>query len=99
MLGLSIVVTSTTPLPGYGALLLMCGFSFGYFGFLVTYLAALTGGLLGFFLGRYLMRGVVTKMIQGNEKLQTVDQVISHGGYVKMYLLRIHGPWATHATT
>lgn len=88
-LGAAITVTSMTPLPGYGALLLICGFSFGYPGFLLGYTAALLGGVLGFVLGRHFLRDCILAWVQANEKFQMADQVISQGRCASAICLQI----------
>jgi heme exporter protein D len=60
--GLLIFVTTIPPLPLYSTLMVLCGYTFGVWeGFVVSYIASLTGAIVVFIVSRTLLRDVITK--------------------------------------
>eukprot|EP00668_Euglena_longa_P040455 GGOE01053273.1.p1 GENE.GGOE01053273.1~~GGOE01053273.1.p1 ORF type:complete len:262 (+),score=41.96 GGOE01053273.1:67-852(+) len=88
VLGVGLIAASAAPLPGYGALLLVCGFCFGFPGFLLTFSCGLLGDILGFLLGQYFMRPCATGWIDGSS-LMAVDLILSEGKIWPLFLLRV----------
>ncbi|KAN0035097.1 hypothetical protein ACTA71_004353 [Dictyostelium dimigraforme] len=66
------------------------GMIFGLrFGILFVWSASLLGGLVAFFLGRYVLRKRISKRIEKNRKLVAVDQAIGQEGWKIVLLLRL----------
>ena len=60
--GLLIFLTTIPPLPLYSTLMVLCGYTFGVWeGFVVSYIASLTGAIVVFTVSRTLLRDVITK--------------------------------------
>jgi uncharacterized membrane protein YdjX (TVP38/TMEM64 family) len=60
--GLLIFLTTIPPLPLYSTLMVLCGYTFGIWeGFVVSYIASLTGAIVVFIVSRTLLRDVITK--------------------------------------
>jgi uncharacterized membrane protein YdjX (TVP38/TMEM64 family) len=60
--GLLIFLTTIPPLPLYSTLMVLCGYTFGVWeGFVVSYIASLTGAIVVFIVSRTLLRDVITK--------------------------------------
>jgi heme exporter protein D len=60
--GFLIFLTTIPPLPLYSTLMVLCGYTFGVWeGFVVSYIASLTGAILVFIVSRTLLRDVITK--------------------------------------
>ena len=60
--GLLIFLTTIPPLPLYSTLMVLCGYTFGVWeGFVVSYIASLTGAIIVFLVSRTLLRDVITK--------------------------------------
>ncbi|KAK5577368.1 hypothetical protein RB653_002309 [Dictyostelium firmibasis] len=66
------------------------GMTFGLgFGILFVWSASILGGLVAFFLGRYVLRKRISKKIEKNRKLVAVDQAIGQEGWKIVLLLRL----------
>ncbi|KAN0037269.1 hypothetical protein ACTFIV_002607 [Dictyostelium citrinum] len=66
------------------------GMTFGLgFGILFVWSASILGGLVAFFLGRYVLRKRISKRIEKNRKLVAVDQAIGQEGWKIVLLLRL----------
>ncbi|EAL69742.2 hypothetical protein DDB_G0275353 [Dictyostelium discoideum AX4] len=66
------------------------GMTFGIgFGILFVWTASILGGVVAFFLGRYVLRKRISKRIEKNRKLVAVDQAIGQEGWKIVLLLRL----------
>jgi uncharacterized membrane protein YdjX (TVP38/TMEM64 family) len=74
-----------------GSLLTLGGGAlFGVFlGSVYVFAAATTGATLAFLIGRYLVRGWVTKRIEGNPKFKAIDNAIAKEGFKIIILTRL----------
>jgi uncharacterized membrane protein YdjX (TVP38/TMEM64 family) len=88
-LGGAVLVTSAAPIPGYGALLFASGFVFGFPAFLITFPATLLGSIIGFSLGRCVLRGPVETLLQAGGKLRDLDDVLADGRVWPLLLFRL----------
>eukprot|EP00669_Euglena_mutabilis_P013569 TRINITY_DN8541_c0_g1_i1.p1 TRINITY_DN8541_c0_g1~~TRINITY_DN8541_c0_g1_i1.p1 ORF type:complete len:295 (-),score=34.67 TRINITY_DN8541_c0_g1_i1:332-1099(-) len=88
-LGGALIVTSAAPVPGYGALLFASGFVFGFPAFLVTFPATLLGSIIGFSLGRCVMRGRVERLFSTGGKLRELDAGLADGRLWPLLLFRL----------
>ncbi|EGC34610.1 hypothetical protein DICPUDRAFT_34747, partial [Dictyostelium purpureum] len=60
-----------------------------WFGILFVWVASMLGGILAFFLGRYVFRKNIAKKIEKNKKLNAIDQAIGQEGWKIVLLLRL----------
>ena len=60
--GLLILLTTIPPLPLYSTLMVLSGYTFGVWrGFVVSYVASLSGAILVFVVSRTLLRDVIAR--------------------------------------
>lgn len=77
ILGALIFITTFPPLPLYSTLIVLCGFSFGLVqGFIISYIAALTGAIVVFLLSRSLLRGWMLGLLNQSGGLKKVVRAI-----------------------
>ncbi|WFD31916.1 hypothetical protein MSPP1_002958 [Malassezia sp. CBS 17886] len=77
LFGLMIFVTTFPPFPLYSTLVVLSGFAFGMWqGFLVSYVAALSGALAVFVLSRTLLRTWMVRLLRQSGGLQRVVRAI-----------------------
>ena len=80
-----VVQAVLAPLPA-PALAMGAGYSFGiYQGFLLTWIGALLGGVISFWISRLLGRGFVA----GSERLQMLDRYVDQHGTITIFILRL----------
>lgn len=77
VLGLLIFLTTFPPLPLYSTLIILCGFSFGLVqGFIISYIAALSGAIVVFLLSRSLLRGWMVGLLNQSGGLKKVSNLL-----------------------
>ena len=77
MLGSLIFLTTFPPLPLYSTLIMLCGFTFGLWqGFLISYIAALSGAIVVFTLSRSLLREWMVGLLNKSGGLKKVVRAI-----------------------
>lgn len=77
ILGALIFITTFPPLPLYSTLIILCGFSFGLVqGFIISYIAALSGAIVVFLLSRSLLRGWMLGLLNQSGGLKKVVRAI-----------------------
>ncbi|CBQ71606.1 conserved hypothetical protein [Sporisorium reilianum SRZ2] len=77
MLGSLIFLTTFPPLPLYSTLIMLCGFTFGLWqGFVISYIAALTGAIVVFTLSRSLLREWMVGLLNKSGGLKKVVRAI-----------------------
>lgn len=77
MLGSLIFLTTFPPLPLYSTLIILCGFSFGLVqGFIISYIAALSGAVTVFLLSRSLLRTWMVRLLNRSGGLKRVVRAI-----------------------
>jgi len=80
-----VVQAVLAPLPA-PALAMGAGYSFGiYQGFLLTWLGALLGGVISFWISRLLGRNFVA----GSERMQRLDRYVDQHGTITIFILRL----------
>ena len=73
-LGGLIFLTTFPPLPLYSTLIVLCGFSFGLLqGFIISYVAALSGAIVVFLLSRSLLKGWMVELLNKSGGLKRVS--------------------------
>ncbi|KAJ3288270.1 hypothetical protein HK104_008252 [Borealophlyctis nickersoniae] len=84
-------VTSFPPIPGYGTLLYLCGFVFGFpAGIIPAYLGPLGGGVTCFVVARkWLGEGWRNKIVTAVPSWDIVEKVIEEGGMKLTILIRL----------
>ena len=71
-------------------LTLVAGALFGFVaGSAYTFIGAMLGSLSAFFMGRYVVRPLVTRRLQGNERFLLIDSAATRGGIKLVALLRL----------
>ncbi|MEO6211313.1 MAG: TVP38/TMEM64 family protein [Gemmatimonadaceae bacterium] len=76
-------------IPG-SLLTLAAGALFGFTaGSAYTFIGAMLGSLASFFMGRSVVRPLVTRRLQGNERFALIDSIASRGGIRLVALLRL----------
>ena len=82
---LLVVQAVLAPLPA-PALAMGAGYSFGiYEGFLLTWFGALVGGVISFWISRWLGRDFVA----GSERMQRLDRYVEEHGTITIFILRL----------
>ena len=82
---LLVVQAVLAPLPA-PALAMGAGYSFGiYQGFLLTWFGALFGGVISFWISRWLGRDFVA----GSERMQRLDRYVEEHGTITIFILRL----------
>ncbi|SPC68114.1 uncharacterized protein UHOD_08973 [Ustilago sp. UG-2017b] len=77
MLGSLIFLTTFPPLPLYSTLIMLCGFTFGLWqGFMISYIAALSGAIVVFTLSRSLLRDWMVGLLDKSGGLKKVVRAI-----------------------
>ncbi|KAI3489893.1 hypothetical protein L1887_45986 [Cichorium endivia] len=77
MLGSLIFLTTFPPLPLYSTLIMLCGFTFGLWqGFIISYVAALSGAIVVFVLSRSLLREWMVGLLNKSGGLKKVVRAI-----------------------
>ncbi|CAO1630708.1 unnamed protein product [Parajaminaea phylloscopi] len=77
VLGSLIFLTTFPPLPLYSTLIVLCGFSFGLWqGFLISYVAALSGAVVVFLLSKSFLKGWMTGLLAKSGGLKRVVRAI-----------------------
>lgn len=77
ILGLLIFITTFPPLPLYSTLIILCGFSFGLIqGFIISYIAALSGAIIVFIMSRSLLKGWMVGLLNQSGGLKKVVRAI-----------------------
>lgn len=77
VLGSLIFLTTFPPLPLYSTLIVLCGFSFGLWqGFVISYIAALSGAIVVYLLSKSLLRGWMTNLLEKSGGLKKVVRAI-----------------------
>lgn len=77
VLGTLIFLTTFPPLPLYSTLIVLCGFSFGLWqGFLISYVAALSGAIVVYLLSKTYLRGWMTGLLAKSGGLKKVVRAI-----------------------
>lgn len=77
MLGSLIFLTTFPPLPLYSTLIMLCGFTFGLWqGFIISYIAALSGAIVVFVLSRSLLREWMVGLLNKSGGLKKVVRAI-----------------------
>lgn len=77
VLGSLIFITTFPPLPLYSTLIILCGFSFGLWqGFIISYIAALSGAVVVYLLSKSLLRGWMTNLLAKSGGLKKVVRAI-----------------------
>ncbi|CAO1636911.1 unnamed protein product [Sympodiomycopsis kandeliae] len=77
LLGSLIFLTTFPPLPLYSTLIVLCGFSFGLWqGFIISYIAALSGAIVVYLLSKSLLRGWMTNLLSKSGGLKKVVRAI-----------------------
>lgn len=77
MLGSLIFLTTFPPLPLYSTLIMLCGFTFGLWqGFIISYIAALSGAIVVFTLSRSLLREWMVGLLNKSGGLKKVVRAI-----------------------
>lgn len=77
LLGSLIFLTTFPPLPLYSTLIILCGFSFGLLqGFIISYVAALSGAIVVFLLSRSLLKGWMVELLNKSGGLKKVVRAI-----------------------
>lgn len=77
VLGSLIFLTTFPPLPLYSTLIVLCGFSFGLWqGFLVSYIAALSGAVVVFLLSKTFLRSWMSGLLAKSGGLKKVVRAI-----------------------
>ncbi|KAK0565705.1 hypothetical protein OC844_001073 [Tilletia horrida] len=77
VMGGLIFLTTFPPMPLYSTLIVLCGFSFGMIeGFIIAYIAALSGAITVFLLSRTLLRGWMTGLLNKSGGLKKVVRAI-----------------------
>lgn len=80
-----VVQAVLAPLPA-PALAMGAGYSFGiYEGFLLTWFGALLGGVISFWISRWLGRDFVA----GSERMQRLDRYVDQHGTITIFILRL----------
>jgi uncharacterized membrane protein YdjX (TVP38/TMEM64 family) len=86
---LAYVVTTVLFIPG-SAITIGAGTLFGLkTGFFVVLVGANLGALCAFLLARTLLRGKVTKWVEGNAKFRSLDRAIGSQGFKMVFLSRL----------
>lgn len=77
MLGSLIFLTTFPPLPLYSTLIMLCGYAFGLWqGFIISYIAALSGAIVVFVLSRSLLREWMVGLLNKSGGLKKVVRAI-----------------------
>lgn len=77
VLGSLIFLTTFPPLPLYSTLIVLCGYSFGLWqGFVVSYIAALSGAVAVFLLSKSFLKGWMTGLLAKSGGLKKVVRAI-----------------------
>lgn len=77
MLGSLIFLTTFPPLPLYSTLIMLCGFTFGLWqGFIISYIAALSGAIVVFTLSRTLLKEWMVGLLNKSGGLRKVVRAI-----------------------
>ncbi|MCO5584981.1 hypothetical protein L7F22_038913 [Adiantum nelumboides] len=77
ILGFLIFITTFPPLPLYSTLIILCGFSFGLIqGFIISYIAALSGAIIVFIMSRSLLKGWMVGLLNQSGGLKKVVRAI-----------------------
>ncbi|KAK0552359.1 hypothetical protein OC861_002861 [Tilletia horrida] len=77
VMGGLIFLTTFPPMPLYSTLIVLCGFSFGMIeGFIISYIAALSGAITVFLLSRTLLRGWMSGLLDKSGGLKKVVRAI-----------------------
>lgn len=77
ILGTLIFLTTFPPLPLYSTLIILCGFTFGILqGFIISYIAALTGAVTVFLMSRGLLRTWMVRLLNRSDGLKRVVHAI-----------------------
>jgi uncharacterized membrane protein YdjX (TVP38/TMEM64 family) len=72
-LGSLIFLTTFPPLPLYSTLIILCGFSFGLVqGFIISYVAALSGAIVVFLLSRSLLKNWMVELLNKSGGMKRV---------------------------
>ncbi|UZJ51903.1 hypothetical protein CBS101457_001223 [Exobasidium rhododendri] len=76
-LGFLIFLTTFPPLPLYSTLIILCGFSFGLLqGFIISYIAALSGAIVVFMLSRSFLKSWMVDLLNKSGGLKRVVRAI-----------------------
>ncbi|RIB11696.1 snare associated Golgi protein [Gigaspora rosea] len=86
-----IIFLTTFPLVfGYSTLITLSGFIYGFgFGFLISYVAALTGAVTVFCLSRKWFKKPVRKWLNRNKSMSAVVRAVEKKGFKLLFLIRI----------
>ncbi|KAE8213311.1 hypothetical protein CF327_g3145 [Tilletia walkeri] len=77
VMGGLIFLTTFPPMPLYSTLIVLCGFSFGMIeGFIISYIAALSGAITVFILSRTMLKGWMTGLLNKSGGLKKVVRAI-----------------------
>ncbi|PWN38266.1 uncharacterized protein FA14DRAFT_24684 [Meira miltonrushii] len=77
ILGFLIFITTFPPLPLYSTLIILCGFSFGLIqGFIISYIAALSGAIVVFVMSRSFLKGWMVGLLNQSGGLKKVVRAI-----------------------
>eukprot|EP01087_Luapelamoeba_hula_P018671 TRINITY_DN6056_c0_g1_i2.p1 TRINITY_DN6056_c0_g1~~TRINITY_DN6056_c0_g1_i2.p1 ORF type:complete len:389 (-),score=33.90 TRINITY_DN6056_c0_g1_i2:262-1428(-) len=84
-----IFVTTFPPIPGYGYLVMSCGFIWDLKGFFPAYIGAVLGGYSCFLVARYFFRDWVMRKVSNYPRFQAIERAISGEGLYLVFLLRL----------
>eukprot|EP01134_Creolimax_fragrantissima_P006829 CFRG6829T1 len=84
-----IVLTSIPPMFGYSWIVVICGYVYGYDGFLIAYVGALCGAFVAFSGGRWLFKEQVERWMIGSSKLTAIAATISEADFKLLVLIRV----------
>ena len=68
----------SAPLPLYSTLIILCGFAFGLWqGFIISYIAALSGAITVFLLSRSLLKDWMVNLLNKSGGLKKVSRLVA----------------------
>ncbi|RGB29926.1 snare associated Golgi protein [Rhizophagus diaphanus] len=98
IIGGIIIASSIPPIPGYGSMIFICGFIYGFpLGFAPAYIFALLGASFSFFVCRSICLGYARKLTKKKSNFQKLALAIEEGGFKIIFLIRLSPfpfPWS-----
>ncbi|CAG8479584.1 8303_t:CDS:2 [Paraglomus brasilianum] len=90
IMGGLIALSSFPPLPGYSALILVCGFIYGFpLGFVPAFAGAVIGAIGSFWLFRKALTGYVKRLLAKQGKFAALSLAVEEGGFKIIFLIRL----------
>ncbi|RGB25204.1 snare associated Golgi protein [Rhizophagus diaphanus] len=87
---LMIFLTTFPLVIGYSTLITLSGFIFGFgIGFLISYIAALTGAITVFYLSRKWFKKYVGKVLRKHKSMNAIIKAVEKKGFKLLFLIRL----------